>query len=342
MALVAKEAHQEPVAIPRNLDPSPDRTPGRFEELARIGEVDWVDSVMSATTAVWYFGLLFYAGAAIFAWLCLPPSGDNGQSRIPGRRIALATGSLSAAASLLLIWLQAIRIAGRLDLNPSEFFEVIDSRQFISGAGTVVGLVLIFHMLWKVSRPGASVVVAGATVAIPVLTGHSAAKGPAWVMIPADLTHLVSGAIWVGGLVLLVLSLRQTENGADPTDRMLFAVSRFSTLIAVSLTALTVSGTAMALLIVSDMGSLTQSRYGLLLVAKICFVILLVSMALWNHRRLERMKVEKTARQRWDLALRIWRRELSILLVVIVVTGVLVTQSPEDHSHPQPSLSSVD
>ena len=44
-------------------------------------------------------------------------------------------------------------------------------------------------------------------VAAPALTGHTRAAPPVPLSVAADVLHLVAGAVWLGGLVGLALTL---------------------------------------------------------------------------------------------------------------------------------------
>lgn len=109
------------------------------------------------------------------------------------------------------------------------------------------------------------------------LTGHSATGGSHDIATNSLLVHLVVGAVWAGGLLaLLVHALRGAEHAH-------LAARRFSAVALWCFVAMALSGVINALVRVSP-GDLLNSRYGLLIVAKVAALGVLGFLG-WQQRR---------------------------------------------------------
>ncbi len=151
--------------------------------------------------------------------------------------------------------------------------------------------------------------------------------------VAADVLHLAAGAVWLGGLVGLALTLPRLAAGPGAA-----LVSRFSTLAAGILAALVASGSFMAWRIVGSWDGLVSTDYGRLLLVKIGVALVAVAIAAVNRFVLL---------PRGGGSLRTLSRtvtaEAAVLVVVLLVTGFLVNKSPEDpDAPPAPASSDVE
>ena len=118
---------------------------------------------------------------------------------------------------------------------------------------------------------------AAAATATPVLVGHSRTTEPVWLMIAADVSHLIVGAFWTGGVIGLLLFLKSASprRGGTSTDveRATRVTARFSRFALYSVLLLALSGTVMTVLIIDAPAQLVDTGYGLTLLLKlsICF-----------------------------------------------------------------------
>ncbi|MFF8946316.1 copper resistance CopC/CopD family protein [Streptomyces sp. NPDC014864] len=127
---------------------------------------------------------------------------------------------------------------------------------------------------------GGGVVAAGLAASWAMAEHASTGLQPGLAM-PVDVVHLLAVAAWLGGLVALLVALYRA-----PTDTPLpaSAVRRFSRVAFASVLALIATGTYQSWRQVGSWPALTGTRYGQLLIAKICLVVLLVGIA-WTSRR---------------------------------------------------------
>lgn len=173
-------------------------------------------------------------------------------------------------------------------------------------------------------------VLAGVAAAIlifgPVLTGHTATKEPRWLIMIADLAHLGAGAIWTGGLIGLIMVLRRPLADAD-SELIKNLVARFSTVAAISVAALGMSGVAMALVIFDAPSALILTGYGRTLMVKLILVAVVITIAAWNRRHLLPVATGGAAAVRQRLR-ELLIKEAALLCAVVATTGLLVSLDP--------------
>lgn len=113
----------------------------------------------------------------------------------------------------------------------------------------------------------------------PTFTGHSSAAGNHDAAVTSLALHLLGVAVWVGGLVfVLVVVARREERAAD-------AVRRFSPLAAGALLAVAASGFVNVAVRLPSLGDLFTSRYGLMVLAKTMALAALCGIGWWHRRR---------------------------------------------------------
>ncbi|WP_028068103.1 copper resistance protein CopC [Solirubrobacter soli] len=105
---------------------------------------------------------------------------------------------------------------------------------------------------------------AAATLLIPGVSGHPSQTSPRGLATVLDLVHLSAGAIWIGGLLGLLLIGRTQIRRALP---------RFSTVAIGAVAALLVTGTIAAILQLPTLSSLWQTGYGRSLLVKIALLL---------------------------------------------------------------------
>ncbi len=129
------------------------------------------------------------------------------------------------------------------------------------------------------TRPGGQVLLLLAVAGMfpLLLTGHAASSSDHYWATQALLVHVLGATFWVGGLLALLLLVR------DRAD-LRVAAPRFSALALVCFVAVAVSGTAAAALQLGSDPENLLSGYGVLVLAKAVALVLLGS-AGWMHRR---------------------------------------------------------
>jgi copper transport protein len=140
---------------------------------------------------------------------------------------------------------------------------------------------------------------AAATLALPGASGHAAQTSPRGWALLLDWLHLVSGSVWLGGLVGLLVLWRGLP-AARRTAGLAVAVPRFSNVAFCSVLLLLASGIGASVLHLPVLNALWLTSYGktILIKAAILLVAMLVAAGnlLWTKPRLSTADGETAAR----------------------------------------------
>ncbi|MFF8096467.1 copper resistance protein CopC [Streptomyces sp. NPDC016675] len=231
-----------------------------------------------------YLAVTLLIGTAAFVALCRPPD------RAPLRRPLLAGWWTLLGATVTLLVLRAPYEAGRgpsAALDAGALGATLTSRP---GALLLVRLALLVPialLLLRASRtegqseraplPAAF----GAVTAVGLaLTWAGAEHASAGIQVPLAMTssvlHLLATAVWLGGLVSLLMTLRGSPDGAT--------VARFSRVALTSVTVLVVTGVYQSWRGLGSWTALTGTPYGRLLLAKLTLVAVLLTAAAVSRR----------------------------------------------------------
>lgn len=138
------------------------------------------------------------------------------------------------------------------------------------------------HVLWILN----TVI---AVLSLGTLSFISHAVGSEFWAIPALLVtyiHLISVSVWVGSLVAIALILRPALLALSPTERstaFLTMVRRFSAIAVVAVSLIITTGIFNSLINLSQPQDLSQTTYGITLIAKILLIMPLLGLALMHH-----------------------------------------------------------
>ncbi|WDF38607.1 copper resistance protein CopC [Streptomyces sp. T12] len=160
------------------------------------------------------------------------------------------------------------------------------------------------------------------------MAGHNAeGSEPTWGAI-ADLVHVLGVSLWIGGLVMLALAVLPRRR----PDELAAVVPGYSRLAAVSVAGIVAAGLVLAWQVVGSYDALLHTSYGHLLLAKtaVLAAVLLVALA---SRQWVRTRLDLAVLLRGDAAaVRPFgysvAAETGLVLVVLAVTGLLVTTNP--------------
>jgi copper transport protein len=193
-----------------------------------------------------------------------------------------------------------------------------------AGVGRVelwrIGLSLLaVWALLLMRRPRIALLFAVAVVTLSGATGHSAAIQPMQAT-PAKALHLVAGSVWLGGLLWLITAERQN---AGQFER---EVLRVSSLALWSVIAVAASGVLMALLFLRSPWDLVHSPYGVVMLTKLVGLVALVGFGAYHRYRML-PALQHDSRRGGEFVLSL-RRELSVMVVVIFLGGLLAYVSP--------------
>jgi len=147
--------------------------------------------------------------------------------------------------------------------------------------------------------------------------GHPAAIDPTWA-IPAQAIHLLAGALWLGGLIWILTTARESD---DVRQR---EALRVSSLALVAVIAVGLSGLLQAVLFLNSPGDLLRSGYGKLVVAKTVGLLILLAYGAYN-----RFSLLPRFANGGDLKLRTSvKQEVFLVSLLILIGGFLAYVPP--------------
>lgn len=309
-------------------------TPSATVVAPDVGEIEPTGSMKTAlgtVQALGYVGLLVAAGLVIFqSWIL------GGARLAAASRVLLTRVHRAATALAVLAWAVVVPLDGAyqqgLGLQGAVGAEAIDL-SLVGDDLVVLGMITVGLMLGLLAPRARDFATLGALVAVaaPSVVGHTRAYEPVPLLMATDILHLAAGAVWLGGLVGLALTLRSLSGRAPDTAAVL---ARFSATAAGVLALLVVAGTLLGWRIVGSWSALFGTTYGRLLLIKVAVVGVVAVVALWNRQRLlprARDAVGHAELQRAAIAVRTAVRVEALLIVAVLgVTGFLTNQSPRD------------
>ncbi|MFE1584553.1 copper resistance protein CopC [Streptomyces sp. NPDC058737] len=241
-----------------------------------------------------YLAAALLIGVAAFVALCRPPD------PAPLRRPLVAAWWTLLAATLALLVLRAPYEAGTgpsAALDPAALRDTLTTRPgalLLTRLGLLMPVALYLPRVARAARPdrgdrrrGGRPLAAAVGVVLAVglaLTWAAAEHASAGIQVPVAMTssvlHLLATAVWLGGLVALLVTLRAPGPSPDPAG----VVARFSRTAFAAVTVLAVTGVYQSWRGLGSWQALTGSTYGRLLLAKVVLVAVLLAAAAVSRR----------------------------------------------------------
>jgi copper transport protein len=168
--------------------------------------------------------------------------------------------------------------------------------------------------------------VAAAALLLPALAGHAGQRTPRGLSLPLDAAHLGAAAIWLGGLIGIVvfwLSLGQAGRAAA----LAYVVPRFSAVAFCSVLLLIGTGIGRALQELPTLASLWQTSYGQALLWKIGLLAAALVLAAVNLARTKpRLQAQDASAP--VLLRRLVQGEIVFVAAALFAAGVLASLAP--------------
>ncbi len=277
------------------------------------------ESVPAGTMAL--RGLLFLGVAVALGGGWLAWRLDHATGGLPGPRPLLRTGSAVAllAAVGLLVGLR----------GPGGLVGAATG----PGVGRLIGLqaVLLAGAAVTARRPGRGAVAALMLLLVVGLEGARAhpaeASGPLGAVL--TVTHLLAGALWLGGLVHL---LRVTASWRARPKAVRVAVETYARNALVLFVVVSATGTVSAVMLLPDLDDWTGTTYGRLLIVKLAVFLFVIVLAVGARARLRRTR---PARSIQELAAplrrpigRLASAESAALAAVVLAAAAVTTVTP--------------
>ena len=169
------------------------------------------------------------------------------------------------------------------------------------------------------ARRGLVAVAGAAALAAHVMAGHAAGLHSwGWASVATQWAHAAAAAVWIGGLVALLLAVR----GA-PSETKAAMVRRFSTVAAGALVVVVATGTVAGVRQVRSWDALTDTTYGQALVVKVALLLALAALAAVNRWRNVRLAAGELRGLR-----RVSTTEVAVASLALAAATVLAGLSP--------------
>jgi putative copper export protein len=185
---------------------------------------------------------------------------------------------------------------------------------------TGVGVAVAFAASRAGGRAGVALAGAGAAASmwVDVAASHAGAQTPVAVNLLIQWAHIVAAAVWIGGLLVLLLAVR--GQASDVTGR---AVRRFSTTAGIAIVVVALTGTFRAVIEIGSIGQLFGTAFGILVVIKVALLLILAGLGAINRW----VNVARASTVLRGLR-RVASTEIVIGTVVVVVAAALVNVAP--------------
>ena len=171
--------------------------------------------------------------------------------------------------------------------------------------------------------PTAGWTLAGLAIVIavlqPVYTGRTAGK--------VNAVHILAASTWLGTLLVLTIVgvrgvISRGPSGAPRSELVCDLVNSFSPLALTAAAVVALTGLTTAWLHLKRVSALWAASYGITLVIKLIFVLMVVALGAWNWRRVRPSLGEEGTEQ---TIRRSATMELTFGAIVLICTAVLVT-----------------
>jgi copper transport protein len=167
---------------------------------------------------------------------------------------------------------------------------------------------------------------AAAVLLIPGASGHAGQTSPQALSLALDWLHLVSGSIWLGGLVGLLVLYASLAAGRRVAG-LAVVVPRFSRVALVSVMVLLGTGTWATVLKMPVLAALWQTNYGKVILIKVGLLLVAMALAAVNLLRTKPQLVAGAG----DSAARLLRRMVggeSVVVAGAVFAAALLSSLP--------------
>lgn len=282
---------------------------------------------VDVAAALAYAGVLLAVGVALFIAFVGTEAGSTTATGTLRRLVTIGAGIGGAGLGG-----GVVAAASQIDGGWPSGSTLGDELTGSPGLQALLGVIGLGLLLVAVNRPFADVVrrlvtIDGAVAALAafVIVGHTRTAAPVALTMVVDVVHLAAAAVWTGGLVALLVTLRSPSDAGSQSS----VVARFSGVATVAIVAVAFAGAVLGWRIVGSWSALTGTTYGVLLMVKVGLFVVLAAVGGFNKFRL----VDRVAGEEPAAARRLLRRTLGleVLLVVAIVgvTGSFTSISPE-------------
>ncbi len=261
-------------------------------------------------------------------------------------RVAWIFLNIAAASGMIWLLLVAASMSGLSfgeSMTSDVLSTVVNETQFgrVSEIRLVLAVIIaggLAYDRFPLARGLALAMSLGLTAAL-AWTGHAGSTAGAMgiLHLTADTLHLLAAAIWIGGLVSLVLLLSVSRN--DQTDAGVSfarnATQRFSIMGVAIVVAVLATGIVNGWILVGSWHALIATFYGQLLILKIAlFAVMLLIAAANRFWLMPRLALRPGSEPQLEVLRRLVCNsmiEIVLALVIFAIVGMLGTLHPAIH-----------
>jgi copper transport protein len=300
-----------------------------------------------AGRALHLLALALALGPLAIRLLVLGPVGPDIERRLWA--VAAGGAALLLPAAALLLAGQGITLGGSLAQGLSrDTLELLMATRW--GTLWQIRFLLALLLVWvcmdalmRVVRVGetaparrlaAAAILGAGLLGVTSAAGHAATADDRAAAMLADVLHLAATAVWVGGLLAFTLAVFPALRRQPPEarrDALAAWFPRFSTVAAVSVSLLLLTGIYQTWIWVGGLEPLLQTGYGRVLVVKLGLVALVLAAAATNRFVVLPAVLRRTggdAARAGDALVRMVRAEAVVAGLIILVVGVLTSLPP--------------
>ena len=160
-----------------------------------------------------------------------------------------------------------------------------------------------------------------ALIGTSTMIGHGSASGQ-FSAVVLDYVHNLVAAIWIGGIIYFVFILLPAFSKLDKSNRekmSLVMIPRFSIAFIIAVGIVIISGPTLMWLLESDVGLITESTYGKLIIAKIAIAAIMVGLG-----ALFQFKIQKAGENNIESKSLSIHKKLKRSLKVDAVLGIIL------------------
>ena len=172
---------------------------------------------------------------------------------------------------------------------------------------------------------------AAAVFVVPGAAGHAAQTSPRGLSLALDSLHLISGSLWLGGLIGLLVFWRSLP-AARRVGALIVAVPRFSNVAFVSVVVLLATGTWATVLHMPLLAALWETSYGQTVIVKIALLAAAVLLAAVNLVRTKpRLAAARNRPELGQSAARLLRQLVSgeaVFVTAAVLAAAVLSSLP--------------
>jgi putative copper resistance protein D len=261
-------------------------------------------------------------------------------------RVAWTSLAISAASGMIWLLLVAVSMSGLSfgeSMTSDVLSTVVNETQFgrVSEIRLVLAVIIagcLAYVRFPLARGLALAMSLGLTAAL-AWTGHagSTAGEMGILHLTADTLHLLAAAIWIGGLVSLVLLLSVSRHDQTPAGVSFarVATQRFSTMGIAIVVVVFATGIINAWILVGSWHALIVTGYGRVLMLKVALFAAMLLIAAANRFWLTpRLALPSGSEPQYEAVHRLERNsmiEIALALLIFAIVAMLGTLHPAIH-----------